>query len=213
MKENSINIIEQLFERYGELENLRENIVQSMEMIKNAYVKGNKLFICGNGGSASDSEHIVGELLKSFKKKRNIPENLRENLCSLGEKGKYISENLEGSLPAISLTSHLAFSTAYSNDREPCAVFAQQLLGLGKEGDVLICISTSGNSKNCVYASLVAKAMGIKVISLTGEKTSELMNLSEVTINVPETETFKVQELHLPIYHAICAFLEEELFD
>lgn len=155
---------------------------------------------------------MVGELLKSFKKSRKIQEDIYGKLGEYGENGELLRNTLEGSLRAISLTSHVALSTAFANDKEPKVVFAQQLYGLADKGDVFIAFSTSGNSKNCVLAAIVAKTMGLKVISFTGKNESELSKLSDVTINVPEEETYKVQELHLPIYHALCAMLEEEFF-
>ena len=150
--------------------------------------------------------------MKSFKKTRPIDGELKRSLLLTGDDGKYVADNLEGALPAISLTSHIALTTAYMNDREPDMTFAQQLSGLGKKGDALICISTSGNSKNCVNAAVVAKAMGISAIGLTGLRESKISEKSDVCIRVPETETYKVQELHLPVYHALCAMLEEEFF-
>ena len=151
------------------------------------------------------------ELMKSFKKKRPIPEAELQKLVQT-EEGEILSLVLDGGLKAVSLTSHLALSTAFANDKEPLAVFAQQLYVLGQQGDTLLALSTSGNSKNCVYASIVAKAKGIKVIALTGERDSRLSELADVCIKVPERETYKVQELHLPVYHCLCAMLEEELF-
>ncbi len=212
MKENAKMVIEELFIRYPVLTGLRGQIEKSFFLAKETYDKGGKILTCGNGGSAADSEHIVGELLKSFRKKRAVNEEVLQKLRTYGEDGMAISENLEGGLPCISLTSHIALSTAYANDREPQATFAQQLLGLGNEGDCLIAISTSGNSKNCVYAALVAKAKGMKVIAMTGEKDSKLSEIADVCLQVPERETFKIQELHLPVYHAMCAYLEEEFF-
>ncbi len=204
--------MEELFVRYPSLLGMRKEMEESFLLIKDVFSAGGTLFTCGNGGSAADSEHIVGELMKSFRKKRPIDGKIREKLCSYGEDGEAISENLEGGLPCVSLTSHLALSTAYANDREPQATFAQQLFVLGKAQDGLLVISTSGNSQNCVYAALVAKAKGMKVVALTGENESKLSALADCTLRVPETETFKVQELHLPIYHALCAYLEEEFF-
>ena len=149
--------------------------------------------------------------MKSFRKKRPICEDFKKTL-SQTEEGAVLANVLEGGLKAVSLTSHLSLSTAFSNDAEPSAVFAQQAFVLGDKGDTLIAISTSGNSKNCVYAVAVAKAKGIKTVALTGEKESKLSKLCDVCIRVPETETYKIQELHLPIYHCLCAMLESELF-
>ena len=168
--------------------------------------------MCGNGGSAADSEHIVGELMKKFKKPREIESVIAKKLATFGTEGEKLAGVLEGALPAISLTSHIALSTAFANDKEPTAAFAQQVYGLGVCGDVLICISTSGNSENCYLAAITAKAKWIKVISLTGKTEGKLSSVSDVTVFAPETETYKVQEFHLPIYHALCAMLEEEFF-
>lgn len=212
MKESAKMIVEELLLRYPALQGLRGEIERCFAEAKATYDRGGKLLVCGNGGSAADSEHIVGELLKSFRKKRGVSEEILQKLRSYGEDGIAISENLEGALPCISLTSHIALSTAYANDREPQATFAQQLLGLGNAEDTLLALSTSGNSVNCVYAALVAKAKGMRVLAFTGERESKLSALADVCVRVPERETFKVQELHLPLYHALCACLEEEFF-
>lgn len=212
MKTSTQLIYNQLFMRYDTLNCCKEDIKSAFELICNAYKQEKKLLVCGNGGSAADSEHIVGELLKSFKKKREINSEVYEKLGNLGEKGEQLKNVLEGSLRAISLTSHIAFSSAFANDNQPYACFAQQLYGQADAGDALLLISTSGNSKNCVYCAVLAKAMNVKTIALTGQKESELSSLCDVSICVPETQTFKVQELHLPVYHCICAMLEEELF-
>jgi D-sedoheptulose 7-phosphate isomerase len=150
--------------------------------------------------------------MKCFRKPRPIDPALAENLCAMGEDGALLAKTLEGALPAVSLTSHLSLSTAYANDRAPEVVFAQQLSGLATRGDTLICISTSGNSRNCVLAATVGRAMGLSIIALTGAKESRLSALSDVTLYAPSTETYRIQEYHLPIYHALCAMLEEELF-
>ncbi len=212
MKKTTRKITEELFERYPSLSVCRCDTETSFEMLNDTFKCGGRLFTCGNGGSAADSEHIVGELMKSFRKKREIHDGMKKELAFFGDDGIKISESLEEGLPAVALTSHIALSTAYSNDREPMATFAQQLYVLGKRDDILIAISTSGNSKNCVYAAIVAKAKGMKVIALTGERESRLSEIADITIKVPERETYKIQELHLPIYHALCASLEEEFF-
>lgn len=211
MKATTEKIYEELFERYPVLEPCKVSVREAFCVLLETFQKGGKLFLCGNGGSASDCEHIVGELMKSFKKKRPIPKDFCEKLSACAD-GDKLCEILEGGLPAISLTSHLALSTAFQNDKEPKGAFAQQLFVLGTENDALLSISTSGNSVNCVYASEVAKAKNIKTLALTGKNESKLSEISTVSIRVPETETYKVQELHLPIYHCLCAMLEEELF-
>lgn len=212
MKTETKNILEELVKRYPALNGVKEEIGKAFLLLNEAVRSGHKILICGNGGSAADSEHIVGELLKSFKKKRPISSDVYAKLAEFGEEGKKLQTVLEGSIRAISLTSHLALSTAFANDKEPSAVFAQQLFGLADAGDVLIAISTSGNSENCVLAATLAKTMGVSVVSMTGKKESRLFALGDVTIRVPETETYRIQELHLPVYHALCAMLEEENF-
>ena len=213
MKETTKKIYEQLLERYPALDCCKDSIMRADGIIENCYKTGGKLLLCGNGGSASDCEHIVGELMKSFKKKRAIKSEVKENLLAFGEVGASLASSLEGGLSAVSLTSHLALSTAFSNDVDPSLTFAQQLYSLANKNDALIAISTSGNSDNCVKAVIVAKAFGLNTIALTGEKDSKLSSLCNVTVKVPARETFMIQEYHLPIYHALCAMLEEEFFD
>lgn len=193
-----------LFERYRELEVCRKDIENALELMIDTYKKGGKILICGNGGSASDSEHMVGELLKGFMLKRpvtdeRIPEHLRKGL--------------QGSLPAISLPSQCAVLSAFINDVEPEMMYAQLVYGYAKEEDLLIGLSTSGNSKNVVNAIEVAKCMGTKTLSLTGKADSRMSELSDITIKVPETETYKVQEYHLPVYHYLCAEVEKTFFE
>lgn len=206
MKDTTVKILDELFERYPTLEKCRCAISAAVDMLIAAYVNGGKVLVCGNGGSASDAEHIVGELLKKFKKHRDVPESVAEKLRP------ELAAKLEGSLPAISLVSMSGIITAFANDVAWETAFAQQVLGLGKPGDVLIALSTSGNSANCVAAAEVMKAVGGKTIAFTGMKESKLSEICDATIRVPETETYKVQELHLPVYHALCAAVEEELF-
>ena len=212
MKETTKKIYEELFERYPSLCGIKENVLKAFEAIKLTYEQGGSLYCAGNGGSSSDCEHIVGELLKSFKKRRAVDEKTANNLSSYGEDGEYILSKLEGSLPATSLISQTGILTAFANDKSWDTAIAQQLYGLGKQGDCLVVLSTSGNSKNCVYAVLVAKAKGIKTIAFTGVAGGKLKDICDVAICVPEMETYKVQELHLPVYHCLCAMLEEEFF-
>lgn len=212
MKETTKKIYEELFERYPVLNGIKENILKAFEVIQSTYEEGGSLYCAGNGGSSSDCEHIVGELLKSFKKCRAVDEKTANSLSSYGEDGQYILSKLEGSLPATSLISQTGILTAFANDKSWDTAIAQQLYGLGKQGDCLVVLSTSGNSKNCVYAVLVAKAKGIKTIAFTGMTGGKLKDICDVAICVPEMETYKVQELHLPIYHCLCAMLEEEFF-
>lgn len=202
-----------LIERYPKLEVCKEDISKSYELLETAYQQGRKLLVCGNGGSASDSEHIVGELMKEFKLKRKVYSDHAAMLKAIdSELGQVLAEHLQGALPAISLTGHSSLQTAYMNDSVPDLVFAQQVNGYGKPGDVFLGISTSGNSKNVLYAAVNAKAKGLKVIGLTGAKENKLMKYADVCIRVPETETYKIQEYHLPVYHCLCLMLEEKFF-
>lgn len=205
--------IEFLISRYPELECIRNDIINAYLIFEECYENGGKILIAGNGGSASDAQHIAGELMKSFKLRRKVSDDFKEELKRIDAvRGSLLAENLECALPAISLTAHEALSTAYINDSDPLGVFAQQLFGFGKKGDVFIGISTSGNSKNVLNAAVVAKAMGIKVVGLTGATGGELSDFADTTVKVPETETYMVQELHLPIYHCWCLMLEEHFF-
>lgn len=208
--EEQLNI---LIERYPKLAVCKENIKKAYGILEAAYSNGRKLLVCGNGGSASDSEHIVGELMKEFKLKRKVYSDHAAALKEIDpELGQVLADNLQGALPAISLTGHSSLQTAFMNDAVPELVFAQQVNGYGKPGDVLLGISTSGNSKNVLYAAVNAKAKGLKVIGLTGAKENKLMKFADVCIRVPETETYKIQEYHLPVYHCLCLMLEEKFF-
>ena len=205
--------IELLMKRFPQLENNRKEIIEAYLTIKECYENDGKLLIAGNGGSASDSQHIVGELMKCFKLPRPIDSCFANKLISIDEKrGEYLANKLERSLPAISLVGHEALTTAYINDVDALGVFAQNLYGYGNPGDVFLCISTSGNSKNILNATVVARALGIKIIALTGNSGGELAEVADVAVKVPETETYMVQELHLPIYHCWCLLLEEYFF-
>lgn len=203
-----------LTSRYPALEACKADILVAFEVLRDSYAHGGKLLVCGNGGSAADAEHIVGELMKGFKSSRKLDEVSRKKLEDIDSAiGSMLADNLQGALPAIALDGHSALSTAYMNDCEPLMCFAQQVNGYGRESDVLLSISTSGNSKNVVYAAVTAKAKGMKVIGLTGQKESKLSAMADVCIRVPETETYKIQELHLPVYHSLCLMLEEEFFN
>ena len=209
---NKYGSLDMLIGRYPALGTVRSEIENAFSALYECYRGGGKLLICGNGGSAADSEHIVGELMKSFKMKRPVTAETAEKLASAGEMGAELSLLLERGLPAISLCEHNSLSTAYANDRDPYAVFAQQLSVLGREGDTLLALTTSGNSKNCLYAATVAKAYGISVISVTGAAGGRIAELADVAIKLPENETYLVQELTLPLYHYLCAALEEHFF-
>ena len=197
--------LEELTTRYPALQECREQIQAAFVILSESYHCGGKLLVCGNGGSAADAEHIVGELMKGFHSQRPLSPEEEEKY------GEYASK-LQQALPAISLTQHTALNTAFSNDVAPEMVYAQQVYGYGAPGDVFLGISTSGNSANVVHAARVAREKGLKVLSLTGRSGGELLSISDVCIHVPARETYQVQELHLPVYHALCSMLESEFF-
>lgn len=202
-----------LITRYPELDVCRGDITEAYVVLATCFSNKGKLLIAGNGGSAADAEHMVGELMKSFMKPRKIGADFSKSLLNANENlGATLCDKLQGALPAIALDSHFALNTAYMNDCDPLLCFAQQVNGFGVAGDVFLGISTSGNSKNILYAATVAKAKGMKVVGLTGEKNSELASLSDVCIKVPLKETYMIQELHLPVYHCLCLMLEEKFF-
>lgn len=213
MKVEVLEQIERLIKRYPELEIVKKEIIDAYQILVESYKNGGKLLVAGNGGSAADAEHIVGELMKGFKCQRRVSNDFAKKLMQEdAELGAILAENLQGALTTIALDGHLALSTAYMNDCEPLLCFAQQVNGYGKAGDVLLAISTSGNSKNILYATVTAHAKGMKVIGLTGANNSELEQMSDVCIKVPQTETYMIQELHLPVYHCLCLMLEDEFF-
>lgn len=205
--------IDLLVERYPSLESAKDDIVAAYLLMEECYENGGKLLVAGNGGSAADAEHIVGELMKGFKMPRKLETDFAEKLVAENQElGAVLAENLQGALPAIALDGHPALSTAYMNDCEPLLCFAQQVNGYGKSGDVFLGISTSGNSKNVLFAATTAHAKGMKVIGLTGAKDSKLKDMSDVCIKAPQTETYMIQELHLPIYHCLCLMLEDKFY-
>ena len=213
MEEKLVKHVDLLIERYPALDVCKQNIILAYQILEEAYSAGRKLRVAGNGGSASDSEHLVGELMKEFKMKRKIYAAQIDRLMKIDkEMGTVLADHLQGSLPAISLVGEPSLTTAFMNDAVPELVFAQQINGLGRAGDVFLGISTSGNSKNVLYAAVAAKSKGLKVVGLTGEKENRLMEFTDVCIRVPETETYKIQELHLPVYHCLCLMLEEKFF-
>lgn len=202
-----------LIDRYPILEEIREDIISAYLIMEECYINNGKLLIAGNGGSAADAEHIAGELMKQFKIRRTVDSEYADKLKAVDVvRGVKLAENLEQSLMAIPLVAHEALTTAYINDVDGLGVFAQQLFGYGREGDVFLGISTSGNSRNIMNATVVARATGIKVIGLTGATGGELAEVSDVAVKVPETETYMIQELHLPIYHCWCLMLEDKFF-
>lgn len=205
--------IDLLTDRYPQLNEVKKQIIDAYLILEECYINGGKLLIAGNGGSAADAEHCVGELMKGFKMQRKPNAEFAQKLKGFNpELGSVLAENLQGALPAIALDGHPALTTAYMNDCEPLLCFAQQVNGYGKSGDVLLGISTSGNSKNVLYAATVAKAKSMSVIGLTGAKDSRLSEMADICIKAPQTETYMIQELHLPIYHCLCLMLEDKFF-
>lgn len=207
--------VELLTKRYPALSVCAADVQAAYAILEECFLNGNKLLIAGNGGSAADAEHIVGELMKGFKMPRACSEEFQKKLFEIdGERGAVLAKSLQGGLPSIALDGHMSLSTAFINDVENggSLVYAQQVYGYGKQGDVLLAISTSGNAKNVMNATVVARALGMKVIGLTGAKGGLLSSVADVTVKVPETETYMVQELHLPVYHCLCLMLEEKFF-
>ncbi|CDB89134.1 phosphoheptose isomerase [Clostridium sp. CAG:253] len=205
--------IKLLTKRYPMLCCCQEAIAKAFEIMENVYAAGGKMLIAGNGGSAADSEHIVGELMKSFKLPRKVSDVFIEKLKSVDkERAEKLANELQNGLPAIALDGHIALTTAHLNDVDGVTGFAQQLYGYAKKNDAFMGISTSGNSKNIMYAAVTAKALGLPIIALTGETGGEIKNIADVTIKVPERETYMIQELHLPVYHCLCLMLEERFF-
>ena len=201
-----MNDIDHLCQRLPSLENCQDSIQQATDLLIQSFQQGNKLLLCGNGGSAADCEHIAGELIKRFSAPRPLPSELSDLL------GAELAQNLHGGLPALSLPSMIGFHTAFANDDDPAYAFAQQVIAFGKTGDVLLAISTSGNSQNLIHAVHTAKVLGLKTIALTGENGGKLAPLCDLAILAPASDTPRVQELHLPIYHSICTVVENTLF-
>jgi len=209
-----MDYLQQLTERYPKLEPLAASIEAAFGIICGCFSQGGKLLVAGNGGSAADAEHIVGELMKSFVKKRKMPGSFISEIQDVdSEIAQYLIPRLQPGLPAIALTGHISLSTAAINDIDGNIAFAQQVYGYGKEGDVFMGISTSGNAKNVLYAAAAAKAKKMNVVALSGGTGGELARFADVCIAVPETETYKIQELHLPIYHCLCLMLEDHFFN
>jgi len=206
-------MLNELMTRYPQLKVCEKAILSAEKMMLDTYREGGKILVCGNGGSAADSDHIVGELMKGFLLKRKMNDNTAKKFKdALGDGAEELVEKLQCGIPAISLPAQSAVLSAYVNDVDAELMYAQLVFGYAKEGDMLIAISTSGNSKNAYAAAKVAKALGIKTLALTGAADSKLSALCDCTVKVPETETFKVQELHLPVYHYLCASVERTLF-
>lgn len=206
-------ILDTLIVRYPLLETSRKEIASAFELLRQSYQQGGKLLLCGNGGSAADAEHIVGELMKSFSKERKLDESIKNSLVASSQKfGPRLAQNLQPGLPAISLTCHSALNTAFANDVDPELIFAQQVLGYGKKGDVLMGISTSGNSKNVLNAMVTARSLGLSVLGLSGRNGGGFNDFCDIVIHVDAEVTPEVQELHLPVYHALCEMLEHYFF-
>lgn len=213
VEKNCNEHLQRLVQRYEVLNQVKQDIWNGYRLMVDSFEQGGKLLVAGNGGSAADAEHIVGELMKGFALPRNIDEEYARKLRQVDEEmGAVLAKQLQGALPAIALGAHTALSTAYSNDCDPMLCFAQQVNGYGNKGDVFFGISTSGSSQNILYAAVTAKAKGMKVLALTGEAESALSGMADVCIRVPGSQTYQVQELHLPVYHALCLMLEEHFF-
>ena len=207
-------MLDELIKRYPILERVREDIEAVYGILERCYENGGKLLIAGNGGSAADAEHIVGELMKGFVKPRRVSEEFARALAKADpERGPELAAKLQGGLPAIALTNHAALSSAFANDVDGMLSYAQQVNGYGKPGDVFLGISTSGNAENVMYAAVTAKAKGMQVVGLTGKDGGKLAGIADAAVIVPEMETYKIQELHLPVYHALCLMLEHRFYE
>ena len=205
--------VDELLSRYPNLHVCKDALLSMVEPVCESYHAGHKLLTCGNGGSAADAEHIVVELMKGFLLPRTIDDALYRRMQEIcPEEADYFRENLQGALPAVALVDQIALNTAFANDQAADLSFAQQVLGLGRAGDVLLGITTSGNSRNVLYAVQVAKAQGLKTIALTGKSGGKIKSMVDVSVCVPEDETYRIQEYHLPIYHMLCIALEQEFF-
>lgn len=205
-------MLKDLVKRYPQLEPLSDTLEDAVDLMQKTYLLGGKILLCGNGGSCADCDHIVGELMKGFRSLRRLSTSEAEKFVGLCENPELFAKKLQKAVPAISLASQCAVLTAFMNDVDPSLVYAQLTYGYGTKNDLLIALSTSGNSQNVVNAAIAAKAIGMKTLCMTGANESRLSSLCDCAIRVPETETYKVQELHLPIYHYLCAELEERLF-
>ena len=206
-------LLDHLIERVPRLASSRKEIQEAFVALVGCFEAGGKLLICGNGGSAADADHMVGELMKRFSIERPVPDPLRHHLIKeFGERGRYLAEHLEGALPAISLNGHHALSSAFANDVDAELIYAQQVVGYGNKEDVFLGISTSGNARNVVAAMLVARSKGMKVIGLAGRDGGEFNKYCDIVINVGGNSTPQIQELHLPVYHTLCEMLERHFF-
>jgi D-sedoheptulose 7-phosphate isomerase len=207
------SVLKELVERYPQLLSKKDEIARAADSLISCFRQGGKLLVCGNGGSSSDSDHIAGELLKGFEHKRPLSGKIKNDLIKADkERGLYLSEMLQQGLPAFSLSAHTGLITAVANDTDADMIYAQQVICYGNPGDILMALSTSGNSHNIIDAIITAKSKGITVIGLTGETGGKIGRMCDILINVPEKKTAFVQELHLPVYHTICRIVEIEMF-
>ena len=213
MKERTNTMIAEFFGRHENLKPLQAEVLQAGKILIKAFQGGNKLLLCGNGGSCADCDHIVGEFLKGFMLKRPVNAEVKQKLAQYGVYGEDMSNKLQCGLPAISLTAHAGAISAFANDVDPELVYAQQVLAYGKPGDVLIGISTSGGAKNVAAAVMMANALGMRTIGLTGKDGGMLAKLSELALIMPQCETYRIQEEHLAVYHLLCAMVESEMFE
>jgi len=214
MKARTLKLVNSFFDSHRDLQFLKQEILQACELVLNTYRNGGKLLICGNGGSSADSDHIVGELMKGYQLQRPLDNSIKEKFKQcFGETGSKVAEKLQGSLPAISLSAHTAFNTAFINDVDCVLNYAQQVIGYANKSDAIIGISTSGNSENVFYALMTGKVKGIKCIALTGKDGGKLASIADCCLKVPAEDTYLIQEYHLAIYHFICAFVESEVFE
>jgi len=203
----------ELVTKYADLASCADDVEAVFETLRRTYAQGGKVLICGNGGSAADSEHLVGELMKGYLSPRSLPEAVRRRLMTMfPDDGAYLADHLQGALPTISLVSQTALLTAYANDVAADMVFAQQVYGYGRPGDAVVGISTSGSSQNVLHALRVGRAMGLQMIGFTGKSGGAMAALCDVTVRVPHERTADIQERHLAIYHVLCAMLEEAMF-
>ena len=208
-----LDMLRELLDRHPELTAIKEDILNAYIALRDCFAAGGKVLTAGNGGSCADAEHIAGELMKCFSKKRPLKEESRAALIAADPaRGEALSDLLAEALPVIALTGHAALSTAVMNDNDATALFAQQIWGWGKAGDILLALSTSGNAENLLLATAAAKARGMKVVLLTGKVGGALAPLSDIAIRVPAKESYLVQELHLPVYHTLCRMLEHHFF-
>jgi D-sedoheptulose 7-phosphate isomerase len=207
------DFLEELTGRYPKLADISDEISNAADCLIRCYEQGHKVLICGNGGSSSDSDHIAGELLKGFEHKRPLNDSIRKKLAAQSpERGLYLGDRLQTGLPAISLSAHTGLVTAVANDIDASLIYAQQIIGYGVADDVLLALTTSGNSQNIIDAAITARAMGMTVIGITGETGGKLKSFCDILINVPERRTSYVQEFHLPVYHTLCMIIENHFF-